>query len=122
MVNLISNAIKFCNPERGEIILNAYEFNSEIKVDVIDNGTGIKGEEVELVFDKFYQIKHQTRKKPTGSGLGLAICKNIIQMHGGKIWVQPEPTGGTRFSFTLPYQTELKHTEDITRYEKDSNR
>lgn len=122
MVNLISNAIKFCNPERGEIILNAYEFNNEIKVDVIDNGTGIKGEEVELVFDKFYQIKHQTRKKPTGSGLGLAICKNIIQMHGGKIWVQPEPNGGTRFSFTLPYRKELKHTEDSTRYEKDSNR
>ncbi len=102
MVNLLSNAIKYCNAERGEIIVTAYRLDNTIKVNVIDNGSGINEDETALVFDKFYQVKNQTRKKPSGSGLGLAICKNIIQMHNGSIWVENDANLGTRFSFTLP--------------------
>lgn len=117
MVNLISNAIKFCNQEQGKIMITAYQLDDSLKVNVIDNGAGIKKQEAEFVFDKFYQVKNQTRKKPLGSGLGLAICKNIIQMHQGRIWVEPEPKGGTRFSFTIPLRRklEIKHEEDINR-------
>ena len=123
LVNLLSNAIKYCHPKHGEIVINAYKLNDELQVNVIDNGPGIKTEEIELVFDKFYQIKHQTRKKPTGSGLGLAICKNIIHMHGGKIWVQPESAGGTRFAFTLPLVLEQKDTtQEQSSYEEDIDR
>ncbi|MDX5504861.1 MAG: sensor histidine kinase, partial [Bacteroidota bacterium] len=71
-------------------------------VNLLDNGPGITKEEIELIFDKFYQANNQTRVKPTGTGLGLAICKNIIQMHGG--WIQAEnlEEGGSRFTFTIP--------------------
>lgn len=112
MVNLISNAIKYCNPEQGEITITAYVLNNDIKVNVIDNGAGISEQDASRIFDKFYQIKNQTRKKPTGSGLGLAICKNIIQMHQGRIWVQPEPPVGTRFSFTIPTRRYLNLQND----------
>ena len=114
MVNLLSNAIKFCNSENGKVIITAYVLHDNLKVNVIDNGSGISKEEAKLVFDKFYQVKDQTRKKPTGSGLGLAICKNIIQMHGGEIWVQPEPRMGTRFSFTIPLVLQQMPTEKET--------
>jgi len=96
------------------VIITAYVLHDNLKVNVIDNGSGISKEEAKLVFDKFYQVKDQTRKKPTGSGLGLAICKNIIQMHGGEIWVQPEPRMGTRFSFTIPLVLQQMPTEKET--------
>ena len=121
LVNLLSNAIKFCNQEKGKIIVTAYRLDDSLKVNVIDNGPGISKDEAELVFDKFYQVKNQTRKKPTGSGLGLAICKNIIQMHNGRIWVEPEPAMGTRFSFTIPLKRKHQNQEEKA-YEEDSNR
>jgi signal transduction histidine kinase len=109
LVNLLSNAVKYCDAEKGEIIITAYRLDNTIKVNVIDNGSGINEDESALVFDKFYQVKNQTRKKPSGSGLGLAICKNIIQMHHGSIWVENDANLGTRFSFTLPlYRTHQK--------------
>ncbi len=109
LINLISNAIKYCDAHAGKIIITAYRLDDQVKVNVIDNGHGIKEEDAKLVFDKFYQVKNQTRKKPSGSGLGLAICKNIIQMHNGSIWVENDPSLGTRFSFTLP----LKHKNQL---------
>ena len=120
IVNLISNAIKYCNQENGQVIITSYVLNNDIKVNVIDNGSGIKNEELDLVFDKFYQVKNQTRRKPSGSGLGLAICKNIIHMHNGNIWVQPEPGMGTRFSFVIPIITDINHNKEKKR-EKDTD-
>jgi len=61
---------------------------------VKDDGVGIPDELKELVFDKFFQAKNQTLKKPEGSGLGLAICKRIIEMHQGKIWIENRLNGG----------------------------
>lgn len=103
ITNLLGNAFKYAQPQNGQISLTAYVLNDAIKVNISDNGLGIPEKDCELVFDKFYQVRHQTRKKPLGSGLGLAISKNIVQMHRGKIWVEKRPQGqGTRLCFTLP--------------------
>ncbi len=59
-------------------------------------------DESEKIFEKFYQITEAEGTKPKGTGLGLAICKSLVALHGGKIWVEPKPTGGSIFCFTLP--------------------
>jgi len=102
MNNLLSNAIKFVEPQTGQITVAILPGDDEIQVSVEDNGKGIAGELHELVFDKFFQARNQTLKKPQGSGLGLAICKKIIEMHTGKIRVESEEGKGSRFIFTLP--------------------
>ncbi|MER2996040.1 sensor histidine kinase [Pontibacter populi] len=102
MVNLISNAIKFCNPEQGRIIVSGYFIDGDVKVNVADNGKGIAPDMQKQIFDKFYQAHNQNLLKPEGSGLGLAISKRIIETHQGRIWVESEPGKGSRFSFVLP--------------------
>lgn len=101
LVNLISNALKF-TPEGGSIKIMVSDLEDTIQVSVSDTGKGIAAELHELIFDKFFQAKNQTIKKPEGTGLGLAICKRIIDMHNGKIWVESEPERGARFTFTIP--------------------
>jgi signal transduction histidine kinase len=100
--NLLSNAIKFVEPGTGKIKISVHSSHDEIQVWVEDNGKGIPPELHELVFDKFFQAKNQTLKKPQGSGLGLAISKKIIEMHEGRIWVESAENNGSRFIFTLP--------------------
>ncbi len=100
--NLLSNAIKFVDAGTGKIKISVHSSDDELQVWVEDNGHGIQPELQELVFDKFFQAKNQTLKKPHGSGLGLAICKKIIDMHQGKIWVESAEGKGSRFIFTLP--------------------
>lgn len=100
--NLLSNAIKFVEPGKGKIKISVHSSDDELQVWVEDNGQGIQPELRELVFDKFFQAKNQTLKKPQGSGLGLAICKKIIDMHQGRIWVESAEGKGSRFIFTLP--------------------
>ena len=101
MINLIGNAIKF-TPEHGKIGILVHEAENEIAVSISDSGKGIESDLHELIFDKFFQAKNQTIKKPEGTGLGLAICRRIIAMHQGKIWVESEPEKGARFTFTIP--------------------
>lgn len=100
--NLLSNAIKFCSPSNGVITLKVAEVPFEVETIIEDNGEGIQDDVKELIFDKFFQAKNQTLKKPVGSGLGLAICKKIIVSHQGKIWVENNRVKGSRFIFTLP--------------------
>ncbi|MFZ4770324.1 MAG: ATP-binding protein, partial [Ferruginibacter sp.] len=100
--NLLSNAVKFVEENIGTIKVWVHSADDEIQVWVEDNGKGIPAELQELIFDKFFQAKNQTLKKPQGSGLGLAISKKIIEMHNGKIWVESEEDKGARFIFTLP--------------------
>ena len=120
LVNLISNAIKFADSKKGEIIVSSHQEGDFLRVDVQDNGQGMNKDDLDLVFDKFYQVKNQTRKKPSGSGLGLAICKNIIQMHKGQIWVDHSDETGTRLSFTLPLYGNIEH-KNIAVYEEDTH-
>lgn len=102
MNNLLSNAVKFVPDAGGRIKIAVHSNIDEVQVRVEDNGKGIEPALHELVFDKFFQAKNQTLKKPQGSGLGLAICKKIVNLHGGEIWVESEPGKGAAFVFTLP--------------------
>ena len=102
LLNLIGNAIKF-TPTQGRITLSASKNgNGSVQVSVSDTGPGIPPDEKEKIFDKFYQIAQVGDVKPKGTGLGLAICKALVELHGGTIWVEPEPSGGSAFCFTLP--------------------
>jgi Na+/proline symporter/nitrogen-specific signal transduction histidine kinase len=102
IVNLLSNAIKFCEADKGRIVLSAYYLDGDFKVNVADNGKGIEEDQQQYIFDKFYQARNQTTRKPKGTGLGLAISKSIIDLHQGSLWVDSAPGKGARFSFTLP--------------------
>jgi len=102
MVNLISNAVKFCDSDRGMIVVRLRAVNHHLRVEVQDNGIGIKPEDQAKVFEPFRQIKNPTLGRPAGTGIGLTITKRIIDFHHGRIWVDSEPGKGTIFSFELP--------------------
>jgi signal transduction histidine kinase len=106
MVNLISNAVKFCNPDGGMIVIRLRVVDHRLRVEVHDNGLGIKPEDQAEVFEPFRQIKNPTQGRPTGTGIGLTITKRIIDFHHGRIWVDSEPGKGTIFSFELPAKPE----------------
>ena len=73
-----------------------------ILVSVEDNGVGIKKEDLDKIFSMFYQVDSSLTRKVGGTGLGLAISKTIMEMHGGRIWVESEPGNGSIFRFLLP--------------------
>ncbi len=100
LINLFSNAIKFT--EEGSVTCRARRAGGAIEVGVTDTGIGIDEEDLPLVFQQFKQVGDTLTDKPKGTGLGLPICKEIVEHHGGRIWVQSEPGQGSTFSFTLP--------------------
>jgi signal transduction histidine kinase len=100
MINLISNAVKFS--ERGSVTCRVAQADGDILVSVIDTGVGIAEADRLRVFDRFTQVGDTLTDKPKGTGLGLPICKEIVEHHGGRIWVESEPGKGSNFSFTLP--------------------
>jgi NtrC-family two-component system sensor histidine kinase KinB len=99
LTNLISNALHF-TPQGGEIQLTTEAFGPFVQISVRDNGPGIPYEYQSKIFDKFVQVK--STRVLGGSGLGLAICKEIVRAHGGTIWVDSVPGGGSTFVFTIP--------------------
>ena len=101
VTNLLSNAIKFCPETDGLITIQVRKKDNFIETSVQDNGKGINPNDFDVIFDKFYQASNQNFKKPVGSGLGLAICKQIIEHHKGRIWVEPSVKGAC-IVFTLP--------------------
>ena len=108
VTNLVSNAIKF-TPEGGEIRVGAQVLKGEaedvsdmIRLSVSDTGIGIAPDEYEKVFEKFKQVGDTLTDKPKGTGLGLPISKEIVEYHGGRIWVESELGRGSTFYFTLP--------------------
>ncbi|WKN43049.1 sensor histidine kinase [Tunicatimonas pelagia] len=102
VLNLISNAIKFCDSDNGQVRISSYLVDNMVKVNVIDNGKGVPATSQEMIFEGFFQAHNQTTKKPVGSGLGLTISRKIIEHHQGKLWVESEPGQWAKFSFTLP--------------------
>jgi len=100
LINLISNAVKFT--EQGEIISSVEIVPDGLVFSVTDSGAGIPNDQQELIFNKFKQIGDTLENKPVGTGLGLAICKEIIDLHSGRIWVDSTLGEGSRFSFLLP--------------------
>jgi GAF domain-containing protein/DNA-binding response OmpR family regulator len=101
IINLISNAVKFT--DKGSITVRVFQDNQEILVSVADTGIGIAAEDFGAVFEQFKQVGGDTlTDKPKGTGLGLPICKEIVEHHGGRIWLESEPGKGSTFSFALP--------------------
>lgn len=100
IINLISNGEKFTTV--GDITCRAIQQGTEILCSIIDTGMGIAKIDQEKIFDKFIQVGDVLTDKPQGTGLGLAICRQIIELHGGKIWVESELGYGSTFFFTLP--------------------
>jgi signal transduction histidine kinase len=99
--NLLSNAVKFTDPG-GRIMISATASNGEAQVHIADTGIGIPEDELERVFDRFYQVEPHLTRKYGGMGLGLAIAKGMIELHGGRIWCESVVGLGSRFSFTVP--------------------
>jgi PAS domain S-box-containing protein len=99
--NLIDNAIKY-TPQNGKIIISLKENNNKIEVSIKDSGMGISKENQERLFTKFFRSTEALKIETSGSGLGLFIAKNIIEAHGGQIWVKSKEGRGSTFYFTLP--------------------
>jgi signal transduction histidine kinase len=100
VVNLVSNAVKFT--DRGEIAVAAGRRDGHVVVSVSDTGIGLAPAQRDQIFEKFVQGSDPRTQKPRGTGLGLAICREIVERHGGRIWVASEPGRGSTFSFSLP--------------------
>lgn len=97
IANLFDNAVKY-SPHDTRVLVKLHDWNMEVQVQVIDEGTGISEEHLPYIFDAFYRVSRDTG----GSGLGLSIAREIIEAHGGKIWAKSAPGKGSTFSFTLP--------------------
>ncbi len=102
VINLVSNAIKFCDKEKGHIDLTVSVRDDMLEVSVADNGKGIPVDMMERIFEKFHQSIGRDEDKPQGSGLGLAICREIVSFLGGHIWVANKEQSGAIFAFTVP--------------------
>lgn len=99
--NLIANAIKY-TPAGGEVTVRAADDKGGFVVEVIDNGIGIRDDERELIFEKFYRAKDRRITSVTGTGLGLAIAREVVRLHGGDITVRSQLDKGSTFTMTLP--------------------
>jgi signal transduction histidine kinase len=99
--NLLSNAHRHTGPD-GRVSLSATAEGTVLTVMVDDDGPGVPGEERERVFDRFHRSESSRDRASGGSGLGLGIARSIVEMHGGRIWVEDSPLGGARVCFELP--------------------
>ena len=105
MYNLLSNAIKF-TPDGGVVNIDAKSVNGMMQASVKDTGIGITEEHQDKIFEEFYQVDSSYSKQYKGTGLGLPLTKKLVELHGGKIWLEGEPEKGSTFSFTLPLRAE----------------
>jgi PAS domain S-box-containing protein len=101
LTNLLANAVKF-SPEGGTVRLDARRRGARVLFRVADQGPGIPRDRRETVFEPFRQLDSSDSRRKGGTGLGLAICRSIVREHGGDIWVEDAPGGGSVFCFTLP--------------------
>jgi signal transduction histidine kinase len=102
LMNLLSNALKFSPEGRGRVEVALRVLDGELRIDVRDNGPGVRREDQGFIFDKFWQAGDALVAKPPGTGLGLNISRQIVEYFGGRIWVESEAGAGACFSFTLP--------------------
>jgi GAF domain-containing protein len=106
LLNLVGNAIKFT--DKGEVAIRASATNGAFTVSVCDTGPGIPVADRAKIFEEFQQADSSITRKKGGTGLGLSIAKRIIEMHGGRIWVESEPGKGSTFYFTVPVCVEAQ--------------
>jgi signal transduction histidine kinase len=100
LMNLVSNAIKFT--DAGSVSIRARLEDGSLQVSVTDTGVGVAPEDQARIFEEFQQVDASSTRKKGGTGLGLAIAKRIVELHGGRIWVESTPGQGSTFAFTLP--------------------
>jgi signal transduction histidine kinase/CheY-like chemotaxis protein len=112
VINLISNAVKFT--ESGSITCRARRDHDEVIVSVVDTGVGIAPADQVKVFERFKQVGDTLTDKPKGTGLGLPICREIVEHHGGRIWVESLPGRGSTFAFSLPVADAVSETGQRT--------
>ena len=113
MINLIGNAIKFT--EHGGVTVRTSTAQGKAIVSVIDTGIGISEQELPVIFHRFRQADGSSSRRKGGTGLGLAISRSLIEMHGGRIWVESRPGKGSTFSFTIPVeQPDMEEREDMS--------
>ncbi len=115
VINLISNAVKFT--AAGTVTCRARVQDDGIAVSVIDTGMGIAPTDQPKVFEKFKQVGDTLTDKPKGTGLGLPICREIVEHHGGRIWVESEPGKGSTFTFVLPAILEARPAKGVVTLE-----
>ena len=106
LLNLVGNAIKFT--DAGEVRVSATTVNTHFAVSVADTGRGIPKEHQARIFEQFHQVDSSNTKAKGGTGLGLAIAKQIVEMHGGRIWVESAPGKGSNFQMELPIRAEFR--------------
>jgi len=108
LLNLVGNAIKFT--DKGEVAIRASAINGSFNIAVRDTGPGISSSDQVKIFEEFHQADNSATKTKGGTGLGLSIAKRIVEMHGGRIWVESSPGVGSTFSVNLPVkvQTEVE--------------
>jgi signal transduction histidine kinase len=109
LLNLVGNAIKFT--DQGEVAIKASAVNGAYTLSVCDTGPGIPPADQAKIFEEFQQADSSATKKKGGTGLGLSIARRIIEMHGGRIWVESELGKGATFSINLPVKVEQQHAE-----------
>jgi signal transduction histidine kinase len=108
LLNLVGNAIKFT--DTGEVRITAKADNGQFAVSVADTGPGIPTDQLTRVFEQFHQVDSSNTKAKGGTGLGLAIAKQIVEMHGGRVWVESEPGHGATFLMQLPVRAQSRKT------------
>ena len=109
LMNLVGNAIKFT--EEGKVEVQATASNDTFVVAVTDTGPGLSEADQQRIFEEFHQVDASSTRKKSGTGLGLSIAKRIVEMHGGRIWVESTLGKGSTFSFTLPVRVERQREQ-----------
>jgi signal transduction histidine kinase len=104
IVNLLTNAVKF-TPAGGSVTTRANALDGEVTISVIDTGVGIASTDQARIFEEFEQARDG--KTEEGTGLGLTLTKRLVELHGGRIWVESTPGKGSTFTFTLPIRREM---------------
>jgi signal transduction histidine kinase len=112
--NLIDNALRFT--EEGGVTVSLNRVNDKVEVSVADTGSGIEGDSLKTIFEKWSPAHANTRSEKRGAGLGLAICRGIVEAHGGSINVQSEKGKGTTFSFSIP----VRGPDEVQEQDTDS--
>jgi len=106
LLNLVGNAIKFT--DTGEVAIRVSAVDDAFRASVSDTGPGIPESQYERIFEEFQQVDGSSTRAKGGTGLGLAIAKKIIELHGGRIWVESTIGKGSTFTFSVPVRTERR--------------
>jgi signal transduction histidine kinase len=111
LINLISNAVKY-SPDGGAVRVRMKQVESNVQVEIQDEGMGISPENQKKLFQAFYRVDNSLTYEVSGTGLGLAIVKAIVDQHGGRVWCESEVGRGSTFFVLLPIRTEAKREEE----------